>query len=198
MTIWNYGGKPNNISLDQAITYAKQAGFTGQGLVNAVAIAMAESGLNGNSVNNTTSGVGVDRGIVKFNSVYHRDVSDACAYNPACAFREFYRVSQGGTNFCQWCTFNAGCARNCNSNGPYRSNIAQVQAAISSNKTGTVAPPTTTGNILGLPDFKQIGEYTGIFILSVALIILGFYLLMEKQIASVAHKGMDAALKLTL
>lgn len=190
MAIWNYQGKPNVISIDQAVQYARQAGFTGTGLINAVAIAISESGLNGNSINDTTSGIGLDRGIVKFNSVFHSDVPDSCAFNPLCAFQQMYRVSQKGTNFCEWCTFNAGCAKNCNSNGPYRANLGVVTAAVARTAGKGAPPPGTTppgttqppasGNVI-LDQLKLWGEYIAIFVLAVGLIIIGFMLLGGQQ-----------------
>lgn len=197
MSIWDNGGTPNKITVSQAITYAKQAGFSGSGLVNAVAIAMAESGLDANSANSTTSGIGTDRGIVKFNSVFHSEVTDACAYDPACAFRQFYRVSEGGTNFNQWCTYNAGCANPPNSNGPYKQFLPQVQAALAGNTTASSTPAPAT-SLLGLPDFTNIGEHIAVFILAAAFILAGIYLMAQRQVAEAAHRTMDAALKLTI
>ena len=190
MAIWNYQGRANVISVDQAVQYARQAGFTGQGLINAVAIAMSESGLNANSINDTTSGIGLDRGIVKFNSVFHSDVPDSCAFNPLCAFQQMYRVSNGGTNFCEWCTFNLGCAKNCNSNGPYRSNLPTVMAAVARNTgkgaptpvTPGATPPPASGNVI-LDTVKVWGEYIAIFLLALGLIVIGFMLLGGQQLA---------------
>jgi len=187
MAIWNYQGKPNVITVDQAVMYARQAGFTGTGLVNAVAIAMAESGLNGNSINDTTSGIGLDRGIVKFNSVFHSDVPDSCAFSPLCAFQQMYRVSNQGTNFCEWCTFNAGCAKNCNSNGPYKANLPTVQAAVAKAGGGSAtATSQPTGGGAILDQVKAWGEYIAIFVIAILLVIVGFFLLSGQSIAQAA------------
>lgn len=211
MSIWDVGGQKRTITIDQAVSYAKQAGFSGVALINAVAIAIAESGLDANSTNSTTSGVGVDRGIVKFNSVFHREVPDSCAYDPACAFREMYRVSQGGKSFCEWCTYNRGCANPCNSNGPYLANIPMVTAAVNrSGPTGT----GTVGNIPGagvalsptsamlpssfLPDIGNFGEHIAVFLLALAFILAGLYLVAQKQIAGATQGAVDAALRLTV
>jgi lysozyme-like protein len=192
------GAQPNKITIQQAIQYAQQAGFSGTSLYTAVAIAISESGLAINSANSTTSGVGTDRGIVKFNSVFHRDVPDACAYDPACAFKEFYRVSQGGKNFCQWCTYNLNCANPCNSNGPYKANLAMVQAA-AAGVSPLPSTPSTTGTGGGFLDtFKSWGEYVGIFLLALLFILAGFYLLNEQKVNQVVHSGVDAALRLTV
>src|SRR6266567_1800223 len=191
MAIWNYQGKPNVITISQAITYAQQAGFTGMGLINAVAIAMAESGLNGNSINDTTSGIGLDRGIVKFNSVFHRDVPDSCAFNPACAFKEFYRVSNQGTNFCEWCTYAAPgqCGKpNCTAGGVYKSNLATVQAAAAGKGISTSSTSTSTSggtSVSGMLDQVKVwGEYIAIFAIAIILVLVGFFLLSGQSLAS--------------
>lgn len=173
MSIYDVGSGKHVISIQQAIQYAQAAGFTGTALVNAVAIAMAESGLDTNSANTTTSGIGIDRGIVKFNSVFHPEVSDACAYDPACAFKEFYRVSQGGTNFCQWCTYNANCAHPCNANGPYKANVAAVQAALGTSGQTSNTSSSLVGSALGIPQaaLDWLGNP-----MRIAKIIVGFLL----------------------
>lgn len=208
MSIWDIGGQKKVITIDQAVSYAKQAGFSGMGLINAVAIAIAESGLDVNSTNSTTSGIGIDRGVVKWNSVFHREVSDACAYDAACSFREMYRVSQGGKNFCEWCTYNAGCAHPCNSNGGYRANIPAVTSAVArSGATGTGivgnvpgADPLSSSSLPSsfLPDIGSFGEHIAVFLLALAFILAGLYLVAQKQIASATQTVTDAAIKLTV
>ena len=50
----------------------------------------------------------IDRGHLMFNSVYHPEVSDACADDPACAAREAFRVSHRGSDFGAWTSFRFG------------------------------------------------------------------------------------------
>lgn len=121
--------------------YAASAGFTGPALTMAVAIALAESGgdpgargLNRNAQGQTTS---VDRGLWQINSVYHPEVSDTCAYNPACAANSAYTISNRGQNWQPWSTF---------SNGAYKQYMSRgLAAAMGSGNYGTVqsVPPTT-------------------------------------------------------
>lgn len=161
MSVYDVGSGKNVITIQQALAYAQAAGFQGQALVTAVAIAMAESGLDTNSANTTTSGVGIDRGIVKFNSYFHSEVSDACAYDPACAFKEFYRVSQGGTNFCEWCTYNKNCATPCNSNGPYTQFVAQVSSVFQGSMTSPGINPATGTVQAGSPKTQSSTTQAG-------------------------------------
>jgi len=95
------------ISVAQAKQYASSAGFSGNSLNIIVAIAQAESSLNTQAQNVNSDG-SVDRGIVQINARWHPEVSDACAYNPACAFQAAYRISNSGTNFGAWSTYTGG------------------------------------------------------------------------------------------
>lgn len=196
MSIYDVGGQPNKISVSQAVQYAQQAGFSGTALINAVAIAMAESGLDANSTNTTTSGVGLDRGIVKFNSVFHKEIPDSCAYDPQCAFKAMYSISQGGTNFNEWCTYNAGCANPPNNNGPYKRYVPQVTAAVAGLPQTGAGTPFLQSN--PFTNFQQWGEYIAVFAIAVVLLFMGLYLLAEKQVVSATQRVTDAALKLTV
>jgi len=98
------------LNVQQTQQFAAQAGFTGTGLQTITAIAICESGLDTASVNTTTSGLGIDRGLVKLNSFFHPEVSDQCAYDALCAMQQAYRISKHGTDFSEWVTFTNGCA----------------------------------------------------------------------------------------
>jgi Lysozyme like domain len=181
----------SNISTAQARQYAQAAGFTGSGLDTIVAIATCESGLNPNNTNtvgNTPQG-SVDRGILQFNSYWHKDVSDACAFNPACAFQQAYRVSQGGTNFNSWTTYKNGCASQkmgatLNASGVTSTSTGtNVNSALSSLPYGIggaiVAVQTTLVNAV---------EEIGIFLLAIIIIILGVIILNTDEIKGLSHK----------
>lgn len=178
-----------NISTAQATQYARSAGFTGNGLATIVAIATCESGLNPsatNTVGNTPQG-SMDRGILQFNSYWHKDVTDACAFDPACAFQQAYRVSQGGTNFSQWVTYKNGCAA---------SKMNSVVAA--SGSTGGTSP--TNVALASLPfglggaitsvqqTFVNAVEEIGIFLLAIVIIILGVIILNTDEIKGLSKQ----------
>lgn len=88
----------------QLLALAHNAGFTGDAAVQAAAVAKAESGGRPDAQNSTGNypETSRDRGVLQFNSFWHPEVSDECAFDPACAFREAYRVSNGGSNFGAW------------------------------------------------------------------------------------------------
>lgn len=87
--------------------YALQAGFNGQALATVVAIAQAESNLNPSATNVNRDG-SIDRGLLQINNVYHAEVTDACAYDPACAMTAAFRISRRGTDFTAWSTYTGG------------------------------------------------------------------------------------------
>ncbi len=103
------GQPPNSVVITskfkQAIDWARAAGFKGAGLLTIVAIAYAESGLSASAKNCNNPGGTCDRGILQFNSFYHSEVSDSCAYDPVCSFKQAYRVSNGGTSFTPWVSY---------------------------------------------------------------------------------------------
>jgi hypothetical protein len=96
------------LSIAQARQYAAQAGFTGVAQDIIVAIAQAESSLNTSAMNCNNPGGSCDRGILQINSYWHPEVSDQCAFDPACAFQQAFRISNNGTNFSEWVTYQTG------------------------------------------------------------------------------------------
>lgn len=96
------------LTIAEALNYAYDAGFRGKAQQTIVAIAIAESGLRTTATNSQGNNAGVDRGILQINSYWHSEVSDACAFDPLCAFQQGYRISSKGTNFHAWATYNEG------------------------------------------------------------------------------------------
>ncbi|MGW1518028.1 hypothetical protein [Streptomyces sp. NPDC002287] len=86
------------------------AGFRGDGLVTAIAVALAESSCNPGASNTTgnTPNTSTDRGLWQINDHWHNEVSDACAYDAQCNANEAFRISSHGTDWRQWSTYNAG------------------------------------------------------------------------------------------
>lgn len=115
---------------------AEQAGFEGGALRLAVAVGLAESGGDPGARNRVppTSGCpsgSLDRGPWQINDCYHAEVSDACAFDLACAAREAFRISAGGTDWTAWVTFTVGA---------YRDHLEAADAAIA-----TLASQATVG-----------------------------------------------------
>ncbi|MER6100747.1 transglycosylase SLT domain-containing protein, partial [Streptomyces sp. NPDC001728] len=88
------------------------AGFRGDGLVTAVAVALAESSCNPSAYNVTNNTPpSTDRGLWQINDYWHPEVNDACAYDPQCNANAAFAISSGGTNWQPWSTFNQGAHR---------------------------------------------------------------------------------------
>lgn len=94
------------ISKAQAIGIAERVGFAPYQADEIAAIGIAESGLCP-ATSPPNIGGSIDRGYLQFNSYWHAEVSNSCAYNAYCAFAAAYRVS-GGYDFHQWTTFDTG------------------------------------------------------------------------------------------
>jgi hypothetical protein len=193
------------LTISQAIQSATRAGFTGSGLITIVAIAMAESGLNSTAVGHNLNGT-TDYGILQINSVHFGEnyggvtVSQSSAQDPDSAFRIAYGMSQGGTNFCAWCTYNAGCASPCNSNGPYKNFISQVQQAAGHTPTQAVTPTSLQEGVTATitQTITTWGEYIAVFVIAAVLVILGLYLVAEKSGGTVLKKAGDAIVSIGL
>lgn len=100
----------STLTAQQIAGYAQAAGFTGQGLTWAVAVALAESGGNAAAQHTNTNG-SVDRGLWQINSRAHPEVSSAQAFDPAQAARAAFTISKGGTSWTPWTTAKNGAAQ---------------------------------------------------------------------------------------
>lgn len=95
----------------QIAACASNAGFKGEGLTWAVAVALAESGGRTDAVHvNGDQWHSRDRGVWQINDHAHPDVSDAAAFNPVSCAQAAYRISSGGTSWKPWSTFTDGAA----------------------------------------------------------------------------------------
>jgi len=89
------------------------AGYRSDGLVVAVAVALAESTCtpSATGTNPPTAGCpngSSDRGLWQINSCYHPTVSNGCAYDAQCNATAAYRISSGGRSWTPWATYNSG------------------------------------------------------------------------------------------
>lgn len=95
-----------HLSVSQIGAVAQTAGFEGEGLVMAIAVAIAESGGDPAATDHDSNGT-VDRGLWQINSV-HVKYSGSCDYDPACCARAAYEISGRGNNWSAWVTFQRG------------------------------------------------------------------------------------------
>lgn len=123
------------LNADAIAMYARSAGFTGDGLVAAIGVALAESGGDPAIVNvNTDATRSRDRGLWQINDRWHPEVNDACAFSPGCAARAAYTISSGGRSWGAW-----------PNTGPGSAAFARHQAAAAAAAAGgAAAPPADT------------------------------------------------------
>lgn len=167
--------------------YAAQGGFSGGGLVMAIAIALAESGgnpqaagYNRNSAGTVTS---VDRGLWQINNYWHSEVSDSCAYDPRCAAGAAYRISAAGTNWQPWSTYQSGA---------YKQYLQRAQAAASANTKGQGNQPgnINTGQLPPPPGVGSTGT-PGMHSLTMADLVSGNTGTVETQTESLGSPTED-------
>ena len=101
---YNFGNAQDN----QIAQWAREAGFGESSLPMAVAIAHAESGGNASAVNNANSNGSSDYGLMQINSVHSDLLSKFNKFDPVDNMRMAYQISNGGTNWKPWSTFNNG------------------------------------------------------------------------------------------
>lgn len=117
---YSRGMRVTRLTLPEVAQVAKAAGFTGEGLVNAVCVAIAESGsYRGGSwgcdpiarLVNLGTVRSIDRGVWQINDYWHPEVIDWKADTPALAAKEAYRISKQGTDWNAWSTWKNGSAQ---------------------------------------------------------------------------------------
>lgn len=117
----------------QIAQVAAGAGFSGDALNIAVAVALAESSGDPSAVSPTG-----DYGLWQINLASHPDVPRSCALDPACCAGAAYRISSGGTDWQPWATYTSG---------RYRQFLNQAQAAAAPASQGgaSMAPLLPSG-----------------------------------------------------
>jgi hypothetical protein len=113
-----------NLTVDQIANVARNAGFSGNDLITAVSVAMAESGGNPKALGDLGIGNG-SFGLWQINSYYHPEYGPdfTVLYDPQTnANAAFAIYSQAGYAFKPWSTFN---------NGSYASFVSTVQNTVS-------------------------------------------------------------------
>lgn len=109
----NAGATPNNqpvgsvLTASQISSYASGAGFRGQAIQIAVAIALAESGGRVAATHTDTDG-SVDRGLWQINSVHSEYNASQLLSSPAYNAKAAYNISNGGINWYPWTTYTSG------------------------------------------------------------------------------------------
>ncbi len=132
----------------QVAQIAYNAGFRGDGLVNAIAIAWAESSFRTDAVLVDANG-SRDRGLWQINNAAHPTVTDTCAFNPVCAANAAYTISNSGTNWHPWTTLNGS---------QYNSYLPTARAA-AADVSGAAIDLYVDGNFLGTENGEVSNPY---------------------------------------
>lgn len=147
------------ITVTQARADAAAAGFTGDAITIIVAICMAESGLDPAKAHVNVDG-SIDRGIAEINNAAWPDISDTCAYDEVCAFQKaYYPISQRGTNFNAWVTYQTGAYRQFLQDASGTGPSSSVQSLLAS-----FYDPTHISQSFGVPEMgnSAYGMHTGV------------------------------------
>jgi hypothetical protein len=116
----------SSAAADLCAKVASRAGFSGDRLVTAIAVGMAESSCRPDAYlsNGPTKGCpngSTDRGLWQINSCWHPSVSKSCAYDAQCNANAAYRISSGGANWKPWVAY---------TNGRYKNYLDEARAAV--------------------------------------------------------------------
>jgi Lysozyme like domain/LysM domain len=101
------------LTIQQAYDFAIAAGFNHETAITLVGIGFAESSLETqgpDNINPANAGYpeSRDRGWLQINDFWHKEVTDDCAYDPECAAKAAYVISNHGSSFWPWRTFQLG------------------------------------------------------------------------------------------
>jgi hypothetical protein len=123
------------LGIDEIANLLLTHGFPSQkGAEVGTAVVLCESAgkIDARNVNSDGS---IDRGLWQINKRWHPDITDKCAYNPACSTMAASRISGLGTNFGAW---------TCYKSGAYKKHLAAAERAVD-----RVRKSTTPGDIAG-------------------------------------------------
>lgn len=133
----------------RVVDAAIAAGFRGDALVIAVAVAIAESGGDARATNRNSNG-SVDYGLWQINSIHRASGFDPSqAFEPHYNARWAYKISKNGTNWSPWVAFK---------NGRYKQFLADAKSSINYGGTaqeGSSGPATASGSKSAL-DFVTV------------------------------------------
>lgn len=201
-----YPAPPPNSVGPRIAAYAHAAGFSGNDLITAVAIAKAESGWSNTAKGGPNSDGTYDWGLWQINDVHKP--SDSVKHDPAANARAAYAIySKAGNKFTPWATFNSGkykqflseskdAVKQLQSNGPdWERNLIKNSVGAPENKDTNVLsnlnPINNVVSSVGSFVGKLANNFLG-FGVGLVLLVLGIVILLRRPIASVAKEAAKA------
>jgi len=144
------------LSASQIAGYAQGAGFSGNSLTTAVAVALAES--SGNTQARKLTTLEDSRGLWQINTYAHADWASKDLYDPAVNAAAAWEVSGHGSNFGPWSMF---------TNGTYQTFMADALRAAGNPSTGgAIVPASNSAVAISAADFTLNGPDTLKFLLN--------------------------------
>jgi hypothetical protein len=133
------------LSDSQIAQVAADAGFSGDALVTAVAVALAESGGN---AGNTSGDGGTSYGLWQIHWTVHPQYAPQQLTDPNYNASAAFDISNGGTNWYPWTTWKTGA---------YRKYLSRAQAAVLAS-AGVSPILSSSGNSADTSSFDDSGD----------------------------------------
>jgi Lysozyme like domain len=187
------------LSLDQLVSYAEGAGFSGDSANTAAAIAMAESGGDPDAIN--YSDPGGSYGLTQINGAAWGSSAEDTLGDPQEAFDQMFAISNGGTNFSPWSSYNNG------SYLPFLNSILGDDSADTGAEGNLLGGTTGGGTAAGLNALSSlnpsswIGDVeswfeTGLyFILGIVLIGIGAFFIAKPKVGETIRSTVSRSAK---
>ena len=190
-----------NLSDQQIADLAYNAGFRGEALRWAVAIAKAESGGNPSAYNpeaaaGTAPNAG-SRGLWQIYGTAHPQYNSSIAFDPAVNARAAFEVyREVGNRFTPWSTFNNGMASQ-------YVNALKIKQPTKTTSTGSGQQSTPIGAIQNTVQNVQSNVQAlffdkGLMIAGIVLILVGLFVIFQKPATQIVQTGAELALAAAL
>ena len=199
------------LSRDELFRLAYDAGFRGDNLRMAVAVALAESGGNPNAYNaelaaGTAPGAG-SRGLWQIYGTAHPQYNSSIAFDPIVNARGAYEIyKQAGNRFTPWSTFNNGMAVSIYNSLKTPSNLGGSKKGLQPNMGGIGSGTQKQDGALGEIASGQFAKNAidkifggfdfvsfGFFMFGVILIAIGLFILFRQPVANAALSAFEVA-----
>lgn len=167
------------LSEDQLYSYATAAGFTGRARDIIVAIAEGESG-GKTDATNFSDPFGGSFGVLQINGSHFTSnggsTTKKCAFDPLCAFRYGFQLSNGGKDFTPWGAFTNGSYKKFLTTGTTK-NIAHdfIIGQIPGTQTTDTQAPGASTNF-----FASMTSHAFLIIVALVVIVLGFIIMINR------------------
>lgn len=201
--------------------YLHNAGFAGNDLITAVAIAYAESGLHYDAKGGPNSDGSYDYGLMQINGKAHPDlmtptvISDGTWKDPLWNARAAFKIySAAGHKFTPWSTYSSGsydkhmgdaksAVKRLQDAGPQAERDILATEGADSGQTalkdkiqegaGALSNPITSAMNAVADQLNKIGQNIALVAIAITFIVLGVVILLRKQVINASPVGRVAS-----